>query len=244
MPASSDNGLNFWEQVTSLASIDKMPTRGEFVNSLGSLAAFYGLLLLCLGVGCLLYGKKSYKTIVVLDAIVLGTLVGAMVGGLMVREGDQQNTQAICAIAGGLLLGVVAFPMMKGGVAVMGGLAGAFVGYGLWLYVAGLTQSDGLENHAWAGAMIGLIAMGLLSLVIFNETIMVFTALEGSVLAVSGMLVLLMKFGSFREGLQRNLVDNVHLMPLLLVVPAGIGLAYQISAEVKKQQKKKAAGGG
>ena len=45
------------------------------------------------------------------------------------------------------------------GIAVlMGGLAGAFVGYGLWLYVAGLTQSDGLENHAWAGAMIGLVA--------------------------------------------------------------------------------------
>jgi len=243
MPYSSDNGLNLWEQLTALASVDKMPTRAEFVDSLGTLAAFYGLLLLCLGIGCLLYGRRSYKTIVVLDAIALGALVGAMLGGLMVRQGGQQNTQAICAIAGGLLLGVAAFPMMKGGVAVMGGLAGAFIGYGLWLYVAGLTQSEGLESHAWAGALIGLIALGLLSFVIFNETIMIFTALEGSVLAASGTLALLMKFGSFRDGLQRNLVDNVHLMPLLLVVPAGIGLAYQIAAEIKKKKKKAAAEG-
>ena len=35
-----------------------------------------------------------------------------------------------------------------------------------------------------------------------------------------------------------------YLMPLLLVVPAGIGLAYQISGEIKKKKKKAMAGGG
>ena len=243
MPPSSDNGLNFWEQLMAIAAVDSVPTREQLVSSLGSLAAFYGLLLLGLGIGCLLYGRRSYKTIVVLDAIALGALVGAMLGGLMVRQTGQQNTQAISAIAGGLLLGVMAFPLMKSGVAVMGALSGAFMGYGLWLYVAGLTQSQSLESHAWAGAVIGLIALGLLSMVVFDETIMIFPALEGSVLVVSGSVVLLMKFGAFRNGLQDNLVNNVHVMPLLLIVPAGIGLAYQIAEEIKNKKKKAAAGG-
>ena len=227
----------FLEQINALACLKQMPTRQEFVDSLIGLGAVQGLLLLAIGVVYLLCGWQVFKILVVTNAAMLGAVIGVFLAGRLDGE-NVHNMRLILAIAGALLLGATAWPLMKHAVGVMGALAGGFLGYGLWHYAAGFSDSKVLADHAWAGALIGLIGLGLLAFVIFKETIIIFTAVQGALLAVCGVLTMLLRFESVSEPVQRNVIHNAHLLPVLIGVPLAVGLAVQNAGFAKKQKKK------
>jgi len=225
-----------WDQLMSLTSQGTMPTRQEYVDLLTDVVFFEAILLVALGLIYLLAGWKTFKALVVVNMVVIGAILGSMLGS----QSAGQNMQIVGGLLGGLMLGIVAVPMMKPAVALMGGLAGSFMGYGLWVYVASLNGNPDPVQHAWVGALVGLITLGMLAFLLFQETVVVVTALQGALLAVTGALALAMRVGSARESLSRNLVDNTHLLPILILVPTLIGIVFQCSGSAKLKKKKKA----
>ena len=225
----------FWDPLLTMVTLDHIPSRQEFVNLMLDLGALQGLLLLGIGAVYLLCGWKASKALVVANAGVIGALLGTALGGML----DGPSMQVVGGIAGALLFGALAWPLMKYAIGVMGALAGSFVGFTMWNYVALLGGSQAPWQHAWAGALIGLISLGLLAFVLARETTIIFTAVEGAVFVVTGGLTLLLKFDSVHATLPGNLVSNMHLLPVLILVPALIGVAFQ-QTELAKKNKKKA----
>ena len=86
-----------------------------------------------------------------------------------------------------------------------------------------------------------LLALGLLAFVIFKLVVVVFTSVQGSLMVVSGICAILMKIEPLRSKLQTSMSSNIHLLALLIVVPAVIGFALQYTAVVKKARKKRKA---
>ena len=182
-------------------------------------------ILVVVGLTCMLQGYKFYKWVVVLTALVLGIAVGYKLG---------QHIQAEVIVAGclGVLLAVVAWPFMKFAVAICGGLAGAFLGANAWTAIAtqvnASSQSITLPPEAyWAGALIGLVVLGLLSFILFELSVVVFTSISGSTLAVLGIISLLLQVPAWQTGIADTIRANPLIVPMLVAVPAVIGLVLQ-----------------
>jgi hypothetical protein len=214
----------------------KIPSQQEFVQYLSDLDPLKAVLLLAVGLVYLLYGWKVFKMLVILNAAMIGIALGAMIGR---GSPTTPNLPTFTGIAGGLLLGVAAWPLMKYAVSLMGALVGSLVGYGLWRYIADAAGQVTLSQYAWAGALLGLVTLGMLAFVIFQITVMIFTSIQGTAMAVSGVLALLLHYPSIRLDLQNSLTTEMHLLPLLIAVPSAIGFIFQDAAFTKKTKKKK-----
>lgn len=184
-----------------------------------------GMIFLVVGLTCMLQGYKLYKGVVIITALLLGAIVGYKLG---------QSIQAEVIVAGclGVLLAVVAWPFMKFAVAACGALAGAFIGANAWSAIANhinaASEAASLDPNAyWAGALVGLVLFGLLSFILFELSVVVFTSFSGSVLAVLGVITLLLQVPAWRESVAASIQANPLIMPMLVIVPAVIGLVLQ-----------------
>jgi len=234
--ANAQGGV--WDRLGTLGP----PSQSGYIKALqtapADLATGMGLaILVALGLLYLLQGWKLYKVLVVVNAAALGVLLGWRLGALL----RGANAPLFCGIAGGLLCGALAVPGLKYAVSVMGALAGGFLGYGLWCYVARALGQDALTAHGWAGGLIGLVGLGLLALLAGQTVVMIFTAVQGAGMIVTGMLGLLLPREVLPEEHVNLLRGNHHLLPLILAVPAVIGFAVQLAGVAKKAAKKKKA---
>lgn len=221
-------------------TLPEIPTQNQAVDHLMGLAqADYGavmaMLLFACGLVYMLQGWKIFKILVIANAAVLGAIVGGHLGGML----RGANTWLYAGVAGALLFAVLSGPLMSYAISLMGGLAGSFIGYGLWRYVANMAGAQDAVRYAWVGALIGLIALGLLAFVILKGVVTIVTSVQGSLMTVSGIVALLMKYEPLRVSLENPLRENSHLAALLVGVPAVIGSAFQLSSAAKKAQKKK-----
>jgi hypothetical protein len=219
----------------------QIPSQQELLSSLAALEPVYACLLLAGGLACLVHGWKLFKVVVVVNAAIIGVLLGRWLAGAI---GDDPNTPMFTAIGGGLLLAGLAWPFMKSAVGLMGALAGGALGLGLWHYAAGAAAKPDLAEHAWAGGLIGLVSLGLLAFVIFRFVVITTTSFQGAAMTVCGLIALLLKYQRVAEPMRTSLQDNVYLMPLVVAVPAIVGFTAQQAAVMKKAKKKKAAEGG
>ncbi len=225
------NGQVFLDKILSY----QMPTQMDYVNWLPTVHIALALLFFICGMFCLIQGWKIFKLIVLLNAAVLGAFFGSQFGEL-IRGGSMA---VFCGVAGMALFSVLAWPAMKIAVSVMGSLAGGFLGYGTWAYIAAIIDKPGMAQHSWAGALVGFVGLGLMGFVIFKFVIIVFTSVQGSLMTVSGLLALLMKFGLVHSKLYLPLMTNTHLLVLIIAVPAVIGFGFQYIAQTAKEKKKK-----
>jgi len=224
-------------------SLSDVPTQGQIVDWLVELSgaqfgAILAMVLFACGLVYMLQGWKIFKILVIANAAVLGAIAGFHVGAYL----RGQDTWLYTGIGGGMLLAVLAGPLMNYAVSLMGGLAGSFLGYGLWGYLADTIGRGELVQYAWVGALIGLITLGLLAFVILKTVVTIITSVQGSLMTVSGIVALLIKHEPFRQALETPLRENTHLAALLVGVPAVIGIAFQSTAS--KKAKKKSGGGG
>jgi hypothetical protein len=205
----------------------RWPEQGDLLTILQQMGPGVSALLILLGVVYLLFGFNLFKFVVVLNAACIGLVVGLVAAD---KSGIKLPVAIVCAI----IAGAVTWPLMKWAVAVMGGTFGALVGVTVWRVV------DLDPAYAWSGAMIGLVAFGLLCFILFRGCVMMYTSFQGSVMLIFGILGLLLKYQDLAPRLGTYLVQRPFLLPMCVFVPTVIGMMYQQAYATPKP----AAGGG
>ncbi|MFA9478179.1 hypothetical protein ACERK3_07705 [Phycisphaerales bacterium AB-hyl4] len=203
---------------------DTLAQPTELVAHLQTLGAIWAVIFLVAGMVCLLRGYQFYKPVTILLALLVGMVAGYALG---------LRIEAPYIVAGclGLLLAVCALPLMKYAVALFGGLAGAFIGANLWTgLAAAFNQGAGMtlpSEAYWIGALVGLIVCGMLAFVLYNLSIVLFTSVSGATIAVLGAIALLLSFEGVRGPVADGLTASQLIVPMLVVVPAVMGLIIQ-----------------
>jgi hypothetical protein len=216
---------NLFETMTGLfASADALAQPQVVVDHLKTLSVVWAVVFIIVGVLCLLNGAKFYRVATVGIALVMGLFSGYWLG-------EKIGNPLIVAGCCGVLLAVIVFPLIKYAVAVFGGLTGAFIGANLW---AGFAHAinKGAETQIpadayWIGALVGLLICGMLAFILFKLSIELFTSVSGSTVAMLGALALLLSFEPWQESVTQGLTANQLIIPLLVFVPAIIGLILQ-----------------
>jgi hypothetical protein len=166
--------------------------------------------------GCvyLFYGFYLYKYLVMVNA----GWIGGWIGYLLSRHtGNTLLAIVTCAF----IAAAVTWPTMKYSVAVMGGIFGALFGAAVW-------NSAGLEpRFAWAGALSGLIAFGMLSFIIFRGSIMMYNSLQGAVMMIFGLLGLLFKYQSVAPTVSSHIKVQPVILPMAILIAMILGIVYQ-----------------
>ncbi len=92
--------------------------------------------------------------------------------------------------------------------------------------------------YSWTGGLLGLVTLGMLTFLTVQLTVMVFTSVQGSAMAVSAVLSMLLRYERFRPDVEDAVLNNIHILPLLIAVPAIIAVVVQDATAVKKAKKK------
>jgi len=176
------------------------------------------VLVISFGVVYLLYGWRIFKILVIICFAFLGLFAGIKVGS----EFRQELWGGVIGLG---LLAFVSVPLMRWAVSALGAVAGGVLTGGIW-YAFELP-----EKYILAGAIIGIVAGGMISFIVFKIAVMLFTSLGGTILIVTGLLSLCYHY----ERLQDPPVENIKglfynhnwFVPVLLLVPTFIGVILQ-----------------
>lgn len=206
---------------------DALAHSQNLLENLNYMSIVWAVVFLAAGLVCLLHGFKFYKPVIIISALAIGWCAGYYLGSM--EQVGQPYIAAACIAA---LLAVCCFPLMKYAVAVLGGLVGAFIGANLWtsVMVVGRSVSPDQVDNYWVGALVGLLVGGMLAFILFKLSIVLFTSVSGATITVLGALALLLQIGPWRESITDNLAGNALVIPMLVFVPAIIGLILQETA--------------
>ena len=171
------------------------------------------------GIIPLMYGWRIYKLLTVVGFGLIGLYIGMLFGA-------QFQKPLIGAVMGTILLTIVALPLMKWAVCVLGAVAGGVITAGVW-HACNLPQ-----EFVWAGALIGLVAGGMLSFIIFKLSVMLFTSFAGACVIILGAFALIYRFETFVQDpptthLNHLYYDNHWFLPVVLVCCTLSGIILQ-----------------
>lgn len=212
------------------------PSQAECVDYLADAPLLLSVPMLIVGLAYLIFGWKYHKLFVVANAGAAGAIAGAVLAGM--TAGDSTGPVLFGAAAGGLVCSVLAWPLMQSAASLTGAVSGAVMGFAAWAYLMRLTGEPDLARHAWAGALVGMIGLGMLAYANFRLAVMLFTAVQGSIMAAGGAMSLLLMHEQFSDTIRRAAETNVHLLAVVFVLPALVGFALQHNASAKKLKKK------
>jgi hypothetical protein len=165
----------------------------------------------------LLYGWRIFKILVVIAAALVGMALGIKLGKML---GDV-NWQIWTAIGCGIIAGGACIPLMRWAVCAMGAIAGGILTSGIW-YAFNLP-----EKYIFAGALIGIIAGGMISFIVFRAAVMLFTCLGGGSLVILSFLSLLRTYEPTSEWVHDWFFNYKWFLPSLLIIPTVIGIIVQ-----------------
>ena len=185
-----------------------------YITSLNPLEA---ITFISFGVVCLFYGWRVFKILVVISFAILGMGLGIVLAGKV--GGD--NNQILGGVAGFVVLAVISVPLMRWAVSLLGAAAGGILTSGVW-YACQLN-----EEYILAGALIGIIAGGMISFIIFKVAVMLFSSLGGSGLMVTGILALLYLYPETTEQVKELVFNESWFLPVALLVPTVVGIIVQ-----------------
>jgi len=225
--AADPSVLHTVTQVFSRA--DTLAHPGTLMDHLQRLSIVWSVIFIVAGILCMITGYRFYRTATVILALAIGATTGYALG---------MKISAPYIVAGslGLLLAVACFPMMRASIAIMAGIAGAWVGANVWTAVSHIVNKGdaaaaaNAAGHHWVGALIGMIVCGMLAFILFKLTVVLFTSVSGSTLAVLGFLALILQFKPWQEEVRSGLSAHALIIPILVIAAAGIGLILQESA--------------
>jgi hypothetical protein len=86
--------------------------------------------------------------------------------------------------------------------------------------------------------MTGIVALGLLSFILFRGSVMMFMSLQGSLMLVLGLLGLVYKHEQIAPSLTQALAMQPYLLPAAILIPALIGIVYQHAHSESTEQSK------
>ena len=189
---------SFWAYITSLNLVEAI----TFIS---------------FGVVCLFYGWRVFKVLVVISFALLGLFLGVSVTDKIVGL----NSQLWGGLVGMGLLAVLSVPLMKWAVCLLGAVAGGIISSGIW-YASGLP-----ERYILAGALIGMVAGGMISFIVFKVAVILFSSLGGSCLIVVGFLALLYLYPQTSERVEEIIFTKKWFLPTVLMAPTLIGVILQ-----------------
>lgn len=210
----------------------------ELLSALKAMHAGHGILLMVAGLFYLFVGWKLFKPLVMINAAILGAVLAA---SATVRLGFGEYWW-VGMIAGGCVLGVAAWPMMKLFVALFGGALGAALGFSTFQAAVAMMGRPELLPYAWVGAAVGALVLALLAILLFQGAVMFATSLQGSGMFVCGLLCLLFKSPGIEESLTETLRAHRPALLFTVVCLSAAGLLVQVLA-AGRQQKQKARTG-
>jgi hypothetical protein len=172
------------------------------------------------GIIPLMYGWRIYKLLTVIGFGLLGLYIGMLIG-------TQVQKPLIGAILGAVVLAALALPLMKWAVCVLGGVSGGVIAAGLWhaFYLP--------QEFVWAGALVGLVAGGMLSFIVFKLSVMLFTSFGGSSLVILGVFALIYRYETFVQNpptthLNQLYYDSHWFLPAVLIACTVFGIILQL----------------
>jgi len=190
------------------------PAQTDLLSWCQTMGPATAAMMIIAGVVYLAFGVYIYRSLMMLNAAIVGVYLGGMIGG---RAGNATAG----ALVGGFAAAALTWPMMKYSVALMGGVFGVLLGASLW-------RAAGLEpNYAWAGSLSGLIFFGMLSFSLFRGSVMMFFSIQGAVMLVFGALGMIYKYQGLAPQVTQHLSVKPFILPIAIMVPALIGLIYQ-----------------
>jgi hypothetical protein len=80
---------------------------------------------------------------------------------------------------------------------------------------------------AWAGGLVGLAVLGMLSFILFKTSVILFTCVQGALMLVMGGAALLIKYTPWASDVSASLSHKPVLMPVLVASIALLGLIWQ-----------------
>jgi len=185
----------------------------EQITSLGLLEA---LTFISFGVVCLFYGWRVFKILVTISFALIGLFVGVWTNKLLIG-GSGLWLGIICMV----LFAFFSVPLMRWGVCILGAAAGGILAGGVW-YAFKLP-----EQYIWAGALVGIIAGGMISFIIFKIAVMLFTSFGGSVLVVVGVLAIMYDYMPTTIDVEQLIYNQKWFLPVALLVPMAVGIFLQ-----------------
>lgn len=195
---------------------DRWPEQLDLLQFCQQLNPGTAALLLVAGVIYLLWGYYLFKVLITLNAGLAGAYIGALLG--------QYAGAAIPgACVGCFVAAAVTWPLMRWAVAITGSLFGFVLGVSMW-------RAFGLDvAYAPSGGAIGLVFFGMLSLILFKGSVMMFTSMQGAAMMILGMLGLVQKYQAIAPSIESGIVNSPVVLPLAIFIPAVVGLIYQQS---------------
>lgn len=174
------------------------------------------LTFIAFGVVCLFYGWRVFKALAIISFACIGILVGYYISQ---RIGSEDNP--LLSIILSIVFGIVAVPLMRYSVGILGAIAGAVATAGIW-YAASLP-----EEYIWAGALAGFIFGGMISFIVFKISVMLFSSMGGAVLAVTGVFALLYQYEPTSAQIHDMFIGPKWFIPAVVIIPTFIGLYLQ-----------------
>lgn len=225
--AQARGDTNIFENVIAIFSRpDTLAYPEDLLHSLETLSVVWSVIFLTAGVVCMLQGYRIYKTVTVVLALAIGAFAGY-------KLGQSVNAEYIVSGCMGALLAVTCFRLMKYAVAIMGGLAGAFLSANAWTAITRLVSTDAdaaaTVQYYWICSLVGLLFGGMLAFILFKISVVLFTSVSGATIAVLGGVALLLQIPGFGSNVYESVAAHPVVVPLLVLVPALIGFILQES---------------
>lgn len=189
-----------------------------FWRQITALNWFEAVIAISFGAIYLFYGWRIFRIVVAISFGLIGLYVGLYVG-------ERVDNVLWGGIIGFCASAALSLPLMRWAVSVLGAVAGGILSGGVW-YAFELP-----EQYILAGALIGIVAGGMISFIIFKHSVILFTSLQGGALIVAGGLALLNLYALNSEPdssrIQELFFQENWFLPVLLLVPTIIGLILQ-----------------
>jgi hypothetical protein len=168
------------------------------------------------GVVCLFYGWRVFRILVAISFALIGLFVGVYTNQVLIG-GNEIWLGIICMV----LFAAFSIPMMRWGVCLLGAAAGGVITGGGW-FAVNLPQ-----EYIWAGALIGVVAGGMISFIVFKIAVILFTSLGGSGLVTVGILAIIYQYLGVAEKVEELVLTEKWFLPLMLMLPTIAGILLQ-----------------
>lgn len=198
-------------------------------QEVAALSWLHAFLAISFGVICLFYGWRIFRVLVVLCFGLAGLLAGVKIvsqfPALNNTLAELNNLEIWAGAIGFCFLAVISIPLMKWAVSILGAISGGMLTTGIW------RACDLPSEYALAGAVMGVVAGGMISFIVFKMAVTLFTSVGGSMLVTAGVLSLLNRY----EGMQTPPTANIEAMfyhkhwflPAFLLIVTFIGMVVQ-----------------
>ena len=177
------------------------------------------LTLIAFGAVCIFYGWRIFTILVAICAGAIGMLLGMEVGRRL-------GSEVWGGVIGIVALAAVSVPLMKWAVSVLAAIAGGIITGGVW-YACGFPQ-----EYMWVGALVGAVAGGMISFIVFKVSVMLFTSLAGTAMVLTGVLALLHLYEPSSQGIEDLVLQHIWVVPVALIVPT-LGFVFLQNKFVK-----------